>query len=311
MAQGIGSVPCEGFDDLVDQSVQLVRVMTGCQFCLGDIALEIAPLRTHGGHMALGDDEELGVEGSLRMFAEAIGLSFHTVRTYRWVAARWPKDQRQEGDSFEVLHRILASTPDAYEVIQHPPVNERTGESRWTGDAAKRATGWPTATPVTVAEKVEAIRDLAQDEQVAALVACDLLHRPEVAFRAMRDRQARELVNQAQFDQAEPVEEGDGQDWWDADDATEEDGVVDPVAIVRGFHRAMEFTDLIGVCQGFVAGASRLVPKLRGREFSESQFSLVTRHLEKIRATADWIETAVSTGKVDLDEALAELLRDQ
>ncbi|MGX8903823.1 hypothetical protein ACR820_00815 [Streptomyces netropsis] len=26
----------------------------------------------------------------------------------------------------------------------------------------------------------------------------------------------------------------------------------------------MEFTDLIGVCQGFVAGASRLVPKLRG-----------------------------------------------
>lgn len=179
------------------------------------------------------------------------------------------------------MHRILASTPDAYEVIQHPPVNERTGESRWTGDAAKRATGWPTATPVTVAEKVEAIRDLAQDEQVAALVACDLLHRPEVAFRAMRDRQARELVNQAQFDQAEPVEEGDGQDWWDADDATEEDGVVDPVAIVRGFHRAMEFADLIGVCQGFVAGASRLVPKLRGREFSESQFSLVTRHLEQ------------------------------
>ncbi|WP_327359738.1 DUF6192 family protein [Streptomyces sp. NBC_01304] len=261
--------------------------------------------------MALGEDDELGVEGFLRLFAEAIGLSFHTVRTYRWVAARWPKEQRQDGVSFEV-HRILASTPDAYEVIQHPPLDERTGESRWSGDAAKRVAGWPTATPVTVAEKVEAIRDLAQDEQVAALVACDLLHRPEVAFRAMRDRQARELVNQAQFDQAESVDEGDGDDWWDEPDAgVEEDGVVDPVAIVRGFHRAMEFTDLIGVCQGFVAGASRLVPKLRGREFSETQYSLVTRHLEKIRATADWIETAVSTGKVDLDEALADLLRGQ
>jgi hypothetical protein len=47
------------------------------------------------------------------------------------------------------------------------------------------------------------------------------------------------------------------------------------------------------------------------REFSESQLALVERHLQKIRAMADWIETAVSTGKVDLDEALAELLRGQ
>lgn len=125
--------------------------------------------------------------------------------------------------------------------------------------------------------------------------------------------QARELVNQAQFDQAESGDEGDEDgDWWDAPDGAEEDdAVVDPVAIVRGFHRAMEFTDLIGICQGFVAGASRLVPKLRGREFTEAQYSLVKRHLEKIRATADWIETAVSTGKVDLDEALADLLRGQ
>ncbi|WP_146238419.1 DUF6192 family protein [Streptomyces sp. Act143] len=123
-------------------------------------------------------------------------------------------------------------------------------------------------------------------------------------------QQAREQVNQAQFDQADLVEEGDEEEWWEENDA-EDDGVIDPVAIVRGFRRAMEFTDLIGVCQGFVAGASRLVPKLRGREFSESQLALVTRQVEKIRATADWIETAVATGKVDLDEALAELLRGQ
>lgn len=187
MVQTVGSVPCERFDDLVDQSVKLVRVMTGCQFALGDFALEIAPLRTHGGNMSLGEGEEQGVEDSLRLFAEEIGLSFHTVRTYRWVAARWPKDQRQEGVSFEV-HRILASAPDAYELIQHPPVNERTGRSEWSGDAAKRAAGWATATPVTAAEKVEAIRDLAQDDAVAAQAACALLYRPEVAFKAMRPR---------------------------------------------------------------------------------------------------------------------------
>ncbi|MFG1663915.1 hypothetical protein [Streptomyces sp. Y7] len=89
----------------MDRSVQLVRVMTGCQFALGDIALEIAPLRTHGGNMALGEGEELGVADSLRLFAEEIGLSFHTVRTYRWVAARWPKDQRQES-------RLVRGAPD-------------------------------------------------------------------------------------------------------------------------------------------------------------------------------------------------------
>ncbi|MEU2874164.1 DUF6192 family protein [Streptomyces olivoreticuli] len=226
------------------------------------------------------------------------------------MAARWPAAERQEGVSFEV-HRILASAPDAYELIKEPPVNERTGRSEWSGDSAKRAAGWATATPVTVEEKIEAIRDLAVDETVAALAACDLLHRPEVAFRVMRDRQAREAVNQAQYDQVELVDDEGEDDWWDAPDGEDEGDDCDPARIVRGFHRAMEFTDLIGVCQGFVAGASRLVPKLRGREFTESQTGLVMRQLEKIRATADWIETAVSTGRVDLDEALADLLRGQ
>ncbi|MGW2232332.1 hypothetical protein, partial [Streptomyces formicae] len=62
---------------------------------------------------------------------------------------------------------------------------------------------------------------------------------------------AREQVNQAQFDQAELVEEG--QEVWreeprEAGDAEDRDSV-DPAQIVRGFHRATEFTDLIGVCR--------------------------------------------------------------
>ncbi len=111
MTRTVGSVPWARFEDLVDQAVELVAVMTGCQFAIGDAALEIAPLRMHGGNMALGEGEEVGVEESLRRFAESIGLSFHTVRTYRWVASRWPEEQRQEGVSFEV-HRILASAED-------------------------------------------------------------------------------------------------------------------------------------------------------------------------------------------------------
>ncbi|MER6916463.1 DUF6192 family protein [Streptomyces sp. NPDC000594] len=70
----------------------------------------------------------------------------------------------------------------------------------------------------------------------------------------------------------------------------------------------MEFTDLMAVCEGFIAGAARLVPKMRGQEFTD-RHERVSTVLEKLRATADWIETAVATGQTDLDEVLAQLLR--
>ncbi|MET9415582.1 DUF6192 family protein [Streptomyces klenkii] len=69
--------------------------------------------------------------------------------------------------------------------------------------------------PVTVEEMVKAIRDPAADKTRAGLAACDLLRRPEVAFRAMRDQQARELVNRAQFVRAELVDDEGEKDWWD------------------------------------------------------------------------------------------------
>ncbi|MGW3955784.1 DUF6192 family protein [Streptomyces sp. NPDC004752] len=58
--------------------------------------------------------------------------------------------------------------------------------------------------PVTAQEKVEAIREMADgDEAVAAQLATDFQRRPEVAFKAMRDAEARDNVNEAQFEQAE------------------------------------------------------------------------------------------------------------
>ncbi|WP_051801252.1 DUF6192 family protein [Streptomyces sp. NRRL F-525] len=51
--------------------------------------------------------------------------------------------------------------------------------------------------------------------------------------------------------------------------------------------------------------------KLRGHEFTDTQTKVLENHLEKIRATADWIATAAATGQVDLDEQLAQLLRGQ
>ncbi|MFJ2833548.1 DUF6192 family protein [Streptomyces sp. NPDC087263] len=59
--------------------------------------------------------------------------------------------------------------------MDNPPPNARGGPARWTHDSAKRIVGWKVDTPESVQEKVDAIHDLAADDQVAAQVATDFL----------------------------------------------------------------------------------------------------------------------------------------
>ncbi|MDX3643479.1 DUF6192 family protein [Streptomyces sp. MB09-02B] len=313
MVEMVGKVTRSRYDELVAESLDMVEEDTRCQFGLGDAALELEPLRGHGGHLPL-DEGDQGVAESLRLFADEIGLSFYTVRTQRWVAAQWPAEHRQAGVSWEV-HRILAHAPDRFELIRNPPLSERTGRRRWGAGVAKKVVGWKTEevqVPVTTEEKVEVIRELARDDEaMAAQVATDFLRRPEVAFKAMRDAEARDNVNEAQFEQAGLDDDEFDEEYEEAFADEEGEPFEDPARIVRSWRKSMEFTDLIAVCQGFIAGAARLVPKLRGHEFTETQTKVLENHLEKIRATADWIETAAATGQVDLDEQLAQLLRGQ
>jgi hypothetical protein len=284
-------------------------------------------MRPYGGAHP-DQSEEAGVERTLRMFAEDVGLAYSTVRGYRWTSAKWPTERRVGGVSHEV-HRILASAADPFEVIGNPPVNPRTGRRQWFPDAAKRVVGWKTDTPETVQEKVEAIHDLARDGAVAARVTTDflrrpdvaeqvpprekvrvveeltrddhvatevtqnLLRRPDVAFQAMGDGVARQMVNKAQFERT-----------MEAEDFTREQ-----VPLIAQVERSMEFMDLIGSCHVFVAAAGRLVPSLGGHTFSAEEREVVARNLAKVRATCEWIATAVTTGRVDLDEELAALLR--
>ncbi|MET9352041.1 DUF6192 family protein [Streptomyces sp. NPDC006617] len=315
MVEMVGKVTRSRYDELVAESVDMVEEDTRCQFGLGDAALELEPLRGHGGHLPLEEGDQ-GVAESLRLFAEEIGLSFFTVRTQRWVAVQWPVEHRQAGVSWEV-HRILASVPDRFGLIRNPPLSERTGRRRWSAEVAKKVVGWKTEevqVPVTAQERVEAICELTRDDEaVAAQVATDFLRRPEVAFRAMRDAEARENVNEAQFEQAGLDDDEFDEEYEEYEEAFAEEGepFEDPARIVHSWRKSMESTDLIAVCQGFIAGAARLVPKLRGHEFTDAQTKVLENHLERIRATADWIETAAATGQVDLDEQLAQLLRGQ
>ncbi|MFD0433399.1 hypothetical protein [Streptomyces chartreusis] len=87
MVEMVGKVTRSRYDELVAESLDMVEEDTRCQFGLGDAALELEPLRGHSGHLPL-DEGDQGVEESLRLFADEIGLSFYTVRTHRWVAAQ-------------------------------------------------------------------------------------------------------------------------------------------------------------------------------------------------------------------------------
>jgi hypothetical protein len=292
----IGNVTRARYDELVAKGRELVEAQTRSQFALGDNALEIEPLRQRGGGHSGPGEELLGVSESLQMYADDIDVPYNTIKDYRWIVSRWPARTRRSGIAFSV-YRILAGISDEQERharLGRPPLNERTGERRWTMDAARRDVGRQVGHPVSVQEKIEAVHDLARDEEVASAVATDLLRRPDVAFRAMGDNTARHLVNRAQIDRAQQAGQVVRQQAGPA---------------LRRMEHNLGFVDLIGSCAAFVAAIGRIVPTLRGHEFSDDELATIHKNVARVRSTTDWIESAVDSGSVTMDEGLARLLR--
>ncbi|MFG2987461.1 DUF6192 family protein [Streptomyces sp. NPDC048258] len=147
-------------------------------------------------------------------------------------------------------------------------------------------------------DKVRVVEELTRDESVATEVTTGLLRRPDVAFKAMSDDRARHEVNHAQVERGRQ--------------AREHFERTSPVApAVRKIERTMEFMDLVTACHSFVASAGRTVPRLRDRQLGEDERAIIHENVARVRATLDWIETAVDTGNVDVDGELARLLSGQ
>ena len=327
----VGNVSQQRYEQIVAELRQVVEQQTQGQFTIGDRALEIEPMRVpEDGREALPGQDLFTVRQALARLAEDIGLRRSTVENARWTASRWPKEHRQASVSFTV-HRVLGSIPDEEErfaAIKQPP----EGKSRWTVDDANRRVGRQVEHPISPQEKITAIHTLARDEDVAAVVTSDLLRRPavaaqvkaedkvrvvedftrddnvavtvttgllrrpDVAFKAMSDDTARHQVNHAQVERGRQARE-------DFDRTS-------PIApAVRRIDRTVEFLDLVTACHSFVAAVGRAVPGLRDRTLDEDQRTIVHENVAKVRATLDWIETAVDTGKVDMDGELARMLR--
>ncbi|SNX88556.1 hypothetical protein SAMN06272735_9014 [Streptomyces sp. TLI_55] len=362
----VGSVSANRYAEIVAELRELVRTASGIMFQIGDYALEIEPMRDHGGSPSA--DVLFTVKDSLFRLAEGIGMSYYTVRQARQVAGKWPKDRRMSDVSYTV-HSILAAIADDEErfaaILTPPP-----GKPRWTPDEARRRTGRQVAKPVTSQEKVSAIHTLAQDEEVAATVTGDLLRRPDVvaqvapadkvrvveelsreddvaaaiapdilrrpavvakvtaedkvrvveeltrdesvatevttgllrrpdvAFKAMGDDTARHQVNRAQVERGQQARED-----------FERNSPVAPA--IRAIDRSVQFLDLVTACHAFVAASGRVVPGLRDRQLGDDERVIIHENVARVRATLDWIETAVDTGKVDVDGELARLLQSE
>ncbi|MEC3920282.1 DUF6192 family protein [Nocardia sp. CDC160] len=287
MSAKIGCVSRKRYDEIVAEGRKLVRQKTSVQFRIGELALEIEPMRPQGGQKSGPGEELLTVSQALSLFADDIGLSPKTVEEYRFTAAHWPEEQRRRGVSFDV-HRILCSANDPFELIDNPPDGVR-----WTLDEAKRAVGRRPVQAVSAQERVDRIHDLAVDDHVAARVATDFIRRPEVAARVIADDTARHLVNKAQIDRSKVVCEN----------------VRKRTPAVERVEHTAQFMELIGACAAFTAQVGRVIPTLRGHQFSADEIATVHNNVARVRATADWVETAVESGNLTLDEGFARLLR--
>jgi hypothetical protein len=137
---------------------------------------------------------------------------------------------------------------------------------------------------VTPAERVRVVTELTRDDTVAKDVTSSLLRRPAVARTAMRDDTTRMLVNRAQFDNSNETR----------------DRIRERTPAVRAIEHTIEYLDLVGSCHGFVATLGRLVPRLRGQEFTEDERETVRRQIGRVRAAADWLEGALDNGEFTL-----------
>lgn len=330
MTDRVGNVSRSRYEELVAESRELISQVAKAQFALGEKALIIEPMRPVGGTNTRGEDLYT-VQESLQIYADDIGVGLGTVEDWRWVASRWPKGKRKDGVSYTV-HKVLASIADEEErwiAIEDAPFNSRSGRKQWTSDGAKRLVGQQVERPVTVEEKVRAVKDLtrdddvavkvtasllarpdttaslpaadkarviqelARDDEVATTVTSELLQRPRVARQTMRNDDVRFTVNRAQFDNSEETRER----------------IRERVPAVRRIEHTLEYLDLVGSGHQYVATLGRLVPRLRDQEFSDDERETIRRSIAKVRGAADWLEAAIDTGRFTLDEQLAQLLK--
>ncbi|WP_327075643.1 DUF6192 family protein (plasmid) [Kitasatospora purpeofusca] len=291
------------WDRYVRQGRKLVKQISGIQFALGDIVVDMLDGRDRG-HGEVGEVIEL--------FAHQIGVKADTLHTYYLVAQRWPQDKRRDDVPYTV-HKELAYSPRRFAQIRRNPRDPFTGEERWTVNEAARAAAHVPQTPTNREERLDKARRLLSSDEDAAEAVSELISRPDVRARVVSDQRNRHMLRQAQFEHWRQVDQGieEAEDLVPADDTVETTSAPEPTPGLGYQQAPLEILQLIGTFASFFVSLQRIIPAVHSQDYTEDTKEAVLDNVTKARSFLDWCESAITTGSTDMDKALARLLEDE
>ncbi|WP_275463757.1 DUF6192 family protein [Streptomyces noursei] len=285
MTSPIPDLTPDEWGKLIRRGQRLVGSESATQFDLGDMGLEMVPLPPKGKRLPRKAYKRLAD------FAEEVGLEFERFEEYRIVAGAWPKENRNKSVCWTV-HSILSRHHDRFMMIRNPPVYRKTGQKRWTCDAARRAVGWKTQIPENIEERVRQVQDILDDEEVAVeVIERTMMTRPRVVHRVAEKPHVRETFTRAQ---TKAIREA------------HEETKARPE--VRKLDEEQEVFTVLGLCSAFASGIGRTLPGLHLAELSEDSKGAIRDGLQRVTAAVDWTEHVLQTGKTDMDRELRRIL---
>jgi hypothetical protein len=86
--------------------VEAGKAAANHQWTLGDLAIQVTALKSHG-------------EGKLAQYADDVGVEFSALENYRWVADKWPEKLNRLSNWTVAL--VLAKHPDRVAIVAAKP----------------------------------------------------------------------------------------------------------------------------------------------------------------------------------------------
>ncbi|MEU7067680.1 DUF6192 family protein [Streptomyces sp. NPDC046161] len=286
---------------IVRKGRKLVKGHSSFQFALGDLVIEalVGHPRGHGE-----------VTQVIEILGHQIGIPASSLRHYYQVATQWPQDKRRPDVCWSV-HERLAYVRSRYILIRKDPYDPISKENHWTVNEAEKVANRSFDTPSNKDERLARTRRLLHSDEDAAEVVKEVITRPEVRRRVVADQRARHLLREAQYEHWRQVDsemEAEAE-LAPAEDAAEiEETVKETSAPVVGKEAPLEILRLIGAFASFFVSLQRIIPEVHAQDYNEDTKAAVLDNVTKARMLLDWCESAITTGRTDMDKALAKLL---
>ncbi|MEV8023033.1 DUF6192 family protein [Streptomyces sp. NPDC086554] len=310
----VSAIPPPGFKEAewqayVEKGRRLVKQIGDAKFELGDTLVDMldSPER-HGD-----------IERIVEVYAQQIGARPSTLLHYRYISRAWPTAMRRPDVSWSV-HARLAADPDRFRMIRDEPPDPTDPEETvaWTQDEALRARKLMPIHPKTPEERIDKVKHILRDTDEAAEALARLAERTEVIDAAVENPRFRQAVRDANRQRGKKLEER-------ANEARAFAGLSEPSPRAERHETpsaqqapVVDYRDtpsavlkILGVATSFCVSMQNAVVLLQTENCDETAMEAITDSLRKVRAVCDWCEHVATTGKPDMDAALAEMLRDE